>query len=644
MIKQSYSIGNEVNTLLCLAHSYSKNSKEINALGETLFNFDIQQVRLGGVSELNNDGSPLQVCLSSNAKKVKIRLIADPASEIFNPKQRIEESKAILENIVAQTKTSSLTAYCDYLFDEILNYKTVSSLNDFYRGACWIGASPDQPGIALYLDTGPLGVTGGWDMSKKWLTKVLPDVSESQKIIEILEKYAVTASIGLEALNPTTGRAKIYWRLKEAALLSNLGVNPLNTPQVMQFFAKVIGNKQMNLSGAVFSIGFDLSTGNLEDAKIDLCGHCITKSNAEWIKVINDLTKENGLQKIDVEKSLRTNDSEVAFVGMGVSSSNETRINVYLKPKWPIPFESSSDDFNYYTYTKLQRAIEYLTHIQHENGSWGDYYLPVGTSIQWITAYVGYALAEIGHIPGFEKATEAAKKAANWLENHRNYEKGWGYNSTTGADTDSTAWTLRLLKLLKRPVASKDEEFLMSHWKPSGGFSTYKEPQHWADAHPCVTPIAYLALSTKNQEELYPELIQYLKSIAPSNGKWPSYWWKNHLYSTYHYLELFKSLKLSEGAFYQNIDDNFSTKGTAFEQALRIGIKQHRESDATVEIKQLLNKQLLDGRFPGGFNLRVTDPSCEKPWENPKGELYCDYASTITTATVISMLKQTVYD
>ena len=643
-MKQSYSVGNELNALLHLAHSYSKNSKEINALGETLFNFDAQQVRLGGLSELNNDGSPLQLCLSSNTKKVKIRLIADPASEIFNPKQRIEESRSILKKIVAQTKTSSLTAYCDYLFDEVLNYKTISTLNDFYRGACWIGASPDQPGIALYLDTGPLGITGGWDMSKKWLAKVLPTISESQKIIEILEKYAVTASIGLEALNPTMGRAKIYWRLKEPTLLSNLGVDPLNTPQIMKFLSKVIGNQEMNLSGAVFSIGFDLSTGDLEDAKMDLCGHCIIKSNSEWIETINSLTKENGLQKIDIEKSLRTNDHEVAFLGMGVSSANETRINVYLKPKWPIRFESSSNNFDYYTHTKLQRAVEYLTHIQHENGSWGDYYLPVGISIQWITAYVGHALAEIGQTPGFEKAMEAAKKAANWLENHRNYEKGWGYNSTTGADADSTAWTLRLLKLLKRPVHAKDEEFLMSHWKPSGGFSTYTAPDHWADAHPCVTPIAYMALSTKNQDQLYPELIQYLKKIAPKNGQWPTYWWKNHLYGTYHYLELLKKTEVSEEEYYQNIDDDTSTKVTAFEQALKIGIMQYRNKNATAEIKQLLNKQLLDGRFSGGFNLRVTDPSCEKPWESPKGKLYYDYASTITTATVIKILKQVIYD
>ncbi|AUC81457.1 prenyltransferase/squalene oxidase repeat-containing protein [Lacinutrix sp. Bg11-31] len=642
-MKEILSLGNEVNTLLNLAHSYSENTKEINLLGETLLNFDKKSKRLGGVSELNNDGSPLQLCLSSNAKKVKMRLIADPACEIFQPKLRIAASKKILEETLVQTKTTSLKAYCDYLFHEVLHCDTVSQLNDFYRGACWIGASPDQPGIALYLDTKPLGIKGGWDMSEKWLVKVLPDTSESLKIVQILRKYAVTASIGLEALTPQLGRAKIYFRLTAPTLLRNLGTNPLNTPQINNFLTKVISNQSMSLSGTVFSIGFDLSTGDLEDAKIDLCGHCITKSNAEWINVINELTKENGLQKINIEKSLLDNKNEVAFLGMGVSSSNATRINVYLKPKWPINFESSSANFNDYIQTKLQRAIQYLIHIQNENGSWGDYYLPVGTSIGWITAYVGYALAEIGHISGFEKAMEAANKAADWLENDRDYEKGWGYNLTTGADADSTAWTLRLLKLLKRPTHSKDEEFLMSYWKSSGGFSTYTEPEHWADAHPCVTPISYMALSTKNQEQLYPELIQYLKSIAPTNGQWRSYWWKNHLYSTYHYLELFKKLELSEDEFYKNIEYP-SNGATVFEQALIIGSKQLRNMDTTAEIMNLLNTQLLDGRFPGGFNLRVTDPSCEKPWENPKGKLYCDYASTITTATVIKVLKQMIYD
>ncbi|MGH1386568.1 prenyltransferase/squalene oxidase repeat-containing protein [Kordia sp.] len=643
-IIKNNSIGNEVNALLHLAHSYTKNTEKISTLGNTLLHLKNKHQRIGGVSELNNDGSPLQVCLSSNSKKVKIRLIADPVSEIFDPKERIEASKEVLTEILTQTKTSSLAAYCEYLFDEVLTYKTVFSINDFYRGACWIGASPDQPGVALYLDTRPLGREGGWDMARKWLTKVLPNTSESEKVLEALEKYAVTASIGLEALNPETGRAKIYWRLKQATLLSNLGASPLNSPQIIKFLSKVIGNAEMKLSGTVFSIGFDLKTGNLEDAKVDLCGHCIRKSNADWIDVINSLTNENELQKIGIETALNSNENEVAFLGMGVTTTNETRINVYLKPKWPIKFEPNTDDANYYTYTKLQRAIDYLLHIQHENGSWGDYYLPVGTSIHWITAYVGYALAEIGHTRGFEKAFEAAQKAATYLETQRDYNKGWGYNATTGADADSTAWTVRLFKILKKPVRKEDEAFLQSHWKVSGGFSTYKDKNHWADAHPCVTPIAFMGLSTENQRELYPELLQYLKTIAPNNGKWPSYWWKNHLYSTYHYLELFNNMQIAEEEFYQTIELENSTSTTAFELALKIGIMQYRDTDTNASVLQLLNRQLLDGRFPGGYNLRVTDQSCEKPWENPKGTLYCDYACTITTATVIKVLKQVMYD
>lgn len=642
MMNELCSKRNEVDTLLNLAHSFSKNASVIDILGTMLLGINTpDEIRLGGVSELNNDGSPLQLCLSSNSKRVKLRLIADPASEVFKPKLRTSISRDILEKVLIETKTTSLRGNCHDLFETILN-DTPTDFTAFYRGVCWIGASPDEPGVALYLDTAPLGVSESWNAMQKWLDKVLPNTKESKRIIGLLRKHTIPASIGLEAVSPEKGRAKIYWRLKKPILLSDLGISPLLDPRMTAFLVQVIGKKQMGLSGTVFSAGFDLSTGALEDVKIDLCGHCVDMLPDEWISVLDGLTTRFGLQPFEVAEPLMNGDCEVAFLGMGISTSSKPRINLYMKPKWPLRIESDTTRFKGLCYAKLQRAVKYLIHIQAENGSWEDYYLPVGSSIAWVTAYVGCALAEIGEVVGFESARVSATKAADWLESHRNYTMGWGYNTITGADSDSTGWTLRLFKKLNRSIENKDQDFLASHWKASGGFSTYKSADRWGDAHPCVTATAYLGLDKTTQETWRSELIGYLRDIAPKNGQWPSYWWKNHLYSTYHFLELFHIMGLFENEFYDKAILNQQKGATAFEQALEIGIMQYRSIDTLENCKELLNNQLLDGRWCGGFNLRVTEPDCAQPWIKPKGHLYRDFASTITTATVIKVLKQNI--
>ncbi len=639
-MNELYSVGNEVGTLLNLAHSFSKNASVIDRLGTLLLGINGPDgIRLGGVSELNNDGSPLQLCLSSNSKRVKLRLIADPASEVFQPALRASISRDILEKVLIETKTTSLRGYCHDLFETILG-DVPANLNAFYRGVCWIGASPDEPGVALYLDTSPLGVSESWNAIQTWLDKVLPNTKESKKIIEILRKHTIPASIGLEAVSPDQGRAKIYWRLKKPIVLSDLGIAPLIDPKMIAFLFQVIGKKQMGLSGTVFSAGFDLSTGALEDVKIDLCAHCVDIPPDEWIAVLDGLTTRFGLQPFEVAEPLLNGDCEVAFLGMGISTSSKPRLNLYMKPQWPLRAEGDTANFKYLCYTKLQRAVRYLIHIQAENGSWEDYYLPVGSSIAWVTAYVGYALAEIGEITGFESARVSATKAADWLENHRNYTRGWGYNAITGADADSTGWTLRLFKKLNRSIDIKDREFLASHWKATGGFSTYRSTDHWGDAHPCVTATAYLGLDKTTRETWRSELIGYLRNIDSKDGQWPGYWWKNHLYSTYHFLELFQSMELFENEFYDKAVLDHQNGATAFERALEIGIMQYRNIDTLEKSKALLSDQLLDGRWRGGFNLRVTEPDCEQPWINPQGQLYRDFASTITTATVIKVLKQ----
>lgn len=628
--------------LLRLAGTLAGSSEAALRLGTTLLAADAaSKARRGGISELNNDGSPLQVCLSTSPEAVKLRLIADPAADFFQPALRLQASREVLATVLAQHGAPSLGVYCEQLFAIVLG-EPVVNLSEFYRGICWIGASPDQPGVALYLDTRPLGVAGGWEAAETWLSQVLPDAGPARAALAALRHYAVPASIGLEAVSPQAGRAKIYWRLRQPTLLSKLGIGPLARPEMLDFIALVVGNQTMSLSGAVFSISFDLRTGDLEDAKLDLCGHCLPRPAADWITLMRALTDRLGLQPFPVRQALERGECEVAFLGMGMPVAAPPRLNLYLKPAWPVTSSQPVKDLSAACTAGMARALAYLLRVQAADGSWGDYLLPTGSSDGWVTAYVGCALATLGQLPGFAAAGVAARRAADWLSGHRPYTRGWGYNAQTGADADSTAWVIRLLHLTGRPVAAADEEFLLAHWRPTGGFATYLDgPGHWADAHPCVTAVAYLALSPARQATLRAPLGRFLAGVAPANGQWPAYWWRNHFYSTYQHQHLFRQLRVAEPAMpLPAASVVLPDSPTILEQALVIGIKQHKGQLSAAACWDLLHQQLLDGRWPGGHDLRVTEPDCAAPWQVPQGRLYRDFAGTITTATALQVLAE----
>ena len=636
-MQETIDTNNEVKALMEFAQSFSGQKKaEVTRLFNTLSAGSFPgDTRLGGISDLNNDGSPWQVCLSADAEQIKLRLITDPASALLEPELRLAASREILEKTLRFSKAESLQPQCDQLFQAVLHHHPGIDLTSFYRGFCWIGASPSEPGVALYLDTFPLGTMSAWDMIEQWLSHVLPDATEAKQLIENLRIYAIPASVGLEAVSPQNGRAKIYWRLKQPVPLSSLSIAPLQRPEIAQFLAMVIEKREMRLEGTVFCTGFDLLTGCLTDAKIDLCAHCLPRPAEEWSTLVDHLTSTFHIQKPAIRKTLNSGQTSMAFIGMRVPVNGSPKLNVYLKPAYHFPAGNMAERI----ILQSEKAVHYLCHIQAKDGSWGDYFLPVGMAIDWVTAYVGCALAEIGTIKGFEKATLAAQQAADFLQSQRNYAQGWGYNAHTGADADSTAWTLRLFQLTGRKPETPDIEFLRSHWKGNGGFSTYQTDDCWGHVHPCVTAVAYRSLPSELQEKLRPGLNEYLKKYAPANGQWPAYWWKNHLYSTYHHLQLLNTLNINENEFYAVPAPLSIPAVSAFEQALAMGIMQYRGQDIQDTCDRLLYDQLPDGRWPGGYNLRVTAPDCAQPWKDPQGKLYNDRAGTITTATVLSILK-----
>jgi len=282
-------------------------------------------------------------------------------------------------------------------------------------------------------------------------------------------------------------------------------------------------------------------------------------------------------------------------------------------------------------------AVAYLLAARAADGRWEDYRLPVGVSDAWVTAYVALALAPEG-----DAGLRAARGAAAWLLANRRGSCAWGYNAVAGPDADSTAHALLLLRAVGRRVPGADTAWLLARRRPCGGFATFAGPGAWGGAHPDVTPLAFRALPAGTRRRLAPRVLRYARRARHADGSWPAYWWRTRHYATYHNLLLLRALGCAETHLPVVRGDETRGVHTAMDLALVlatavVGMAPRALVDGLA--RELAALQRPDGGWAGGPNLRVTDPACERPWDEPVGRLYTDLRGLITTATALAALR-----
>lgn len=289
----------------------------------------------------------------------------------------------------------------------------------------------------------------------------------------------------------------------------------------------------------------------------------------------------------------------------------------------------------------MHAAVAYLLARQAADGHWEDYRLPVGRSDAWVTGYVGVALAESDDSEAVRRSVD---HAACWLETHRPYPQGWGYNASTGPDADSSAFALTLLRLAGKKPLMADLDWLRQRWHPQGGFATYPRGDAWGAPHNDVMPAAFLALDGDDRSALRDDVLGVLARTRETDGTWPSYWWRTCHYATWWSLRLLRVLGVPPDGSAPVVDtcEQHAVHG-AFDLALVTGIACLQQASPQLIAAlagKLTGMQQADGAWTGGRNLRVTDPHCYQPWSGGTacGALYADDAHLMTTATALRVL------
>ena len=281
-------------------------------------------------------------------------------------------------------------------------------------------------------------------------------------------------------------------------------------------------------------------------------------------------------------------------------------------------------------YAATSRGVNALVERQGQDGFWRDFNLPVGTSDEWVTAYVALALAE------WAEGRSAAERALRGLILGRTRSAGFGFNSTVDADTDSTACVVLLSAALEQRPDPADITFLQDHARPDGGYATFHGPLGWGNSHACVTPVVALALLNVSVD-LPSALVEYATGKRASDGTWNSYWWSGPFYATAAWLRLLEAAPwLCCAGPVQNTDLPIRS---AMDLAFAVEIAARWKLDARDELCQaLLEHQEKSGLWAPSRCLRVTDESCLSE-HGGWGEVFVDQDGLMTTATALRALS-----
>lgn len=286
----------------------------------------------GWRSTLNNDGSPIQICLGlrpGNARP-NVRLIADPHLGGRDALSRCRQSRSALAQL-AEWLTPDMASLCT----SVLEHMAPSGCGIPYLrdgGDAWLAAGIDGRGVAIYATARWGDPASRWARALAWLADLSPAAAQAAATLTTLADHSALISVGVEGSTAGDARAKFYWRPNGSAPLSGLGVSLLMHEALPAFLSDATEGMTTPVSAIVGSVGVSVATGSLADVKLDLCGHCVPRRRTDWAQRIERYAGRHGLTAPPFIALEPDAPIEIAFVGLGIDRDLRPRLNIYLKP------------------------------------------------------------------------------------------------------------------------------------------------------------------------------------------------------------------------------------------------------------------------------------------------------------------------
>jgi hypothetical protein len=151
-------------------------------------------------STLNNDGSPLQLCVSASQSERTVRLLGDPTAQMSERAYadevgRLERAREALRYLFQSCGSLPLLSIGERILHTVL--PTDSAEMARMAGPLWLAAGLDRQGVAVYVNARSGTLEEQWDRVVECLKSIAPS-DEGTRTIDCIRSVARPASVGLE--------------------------------------------------------------------------------------------------------------------------------------------------------------------------------------------------------------------------------------------------------------------------------------------------------------------------------------------------------------------------------------------------------------------------------------------------------------
>jgi hypothetical protein len=563
---------------------------------------------------------------------------------------------ALLSNADSQQSLAMALAFVAAILDESGSLELAGELTRC-AGACPEAARISHVGLMLGRSTGGLRVHVSrmplWELDQ-YLVRIgwQGDLQQVRSLATLLLDYADAMVLCLDIVKGRVVRLGL-----ESFFADNRGLSPRWRPVLERLTALGLCSAE-KAEAVVRWPGTVTPLSSPEPWPEDLIALSLTRPEHE-LGVL-----ERRLSHVKLSCLPERPVTAKVYFGYGHVWTHDPATVPHLPPRPPRGPGSTASD-------AIERAVDWLLAARHQSGWWRDFFGTrfVDSSDEWVTAYVGDALA--GAALG--RARTAACQALDLLLTRQDRESGWGYNVVLPPDGDATTWVLRLARSLSAPAHERlaaAGRLLESLTDVEGGVASYTEAavapldqvlrmggsyEGWCAAHLCISaPAAVLDASDA--------IRTYLGASQNVDGSWSSYWWDDDEYATAWAVQALVASAAhrdavtaavawcsgrvgADGAVHASPGRPPSAFATALAlYAIRTGGVNGDGVDPLAAAgraeRWLLEHQLEDGCWEPSARLRVPQPSVRDPSASPELIMYYIPDSGVwTTATVVAALS-----
>jgi len=276
-----------------------------------------------GRSQLNWNGSPLQLLISLREDRATIRLLGDPIHDLTDPVARYETGRKALRAASAFADAPALRAAAESTL-ELAVSRGPATPGACHLGSVFVGVALGAPGAALYLS--PATRIGRCEVARDWVAGISPAPDAAAALLARVATRCFLVGFGIEGGLPGSLRMKVYWRMTGHVSLHDFGV-PLLLDSDMAGFVDWVLAGGSSPEALIFSAAFDLVTGTLRDVKVDASWH--DRSFDEGLALLDSRLAALGA-RLAQKESIRDHDLGIACIGAGIDAAGGRRINAYL--------------------------------------------------------------------------------------------------------------------------------------------------------------------------------------------------------------------------------------------------------------------------------------------------------------------------